>query len=58
MAVSIAPFLKTKTQAAELRMSGSCSLLVLRINFLGLCKCVYYVLPPPLSVMAIVSAPV
>jgi hypothetical protein len=36
MAVFIAPFPKTKIQTAELRMSGSCSLLVLRINFLGL----------------------
>jgi hypothetical protein len=36
IAVFIAPFPKTKIQAAELRMSGSCSLLVLRINFLGL----------------------
>jgi hypothetical protein len=34
MAVFIAPFPKTKIEAAELRMSGSCSLLVLRINFL------------------------
>ena len=36
MAVFIAPFPKTKIQAAELRISGSCSLLVLRIHFLGL----------------------
>jgi hypothetical protein len=38
MAVFIAPFPKTKIQAAELRMFAFCSLLVLvlRINFLGL----------------------
>ena len=36
MAVFISPFPEEKKQAAKLRMFASCSLLVLRIHFLGL----------------------